>query len=81
MKTALPAALLSCASLLAQGQRPPYAPTAEERAALQARTDELGKRVAALRAAGRDEALVADVEVYHTAAQWIGCGYFGTTDN
>jgi dienelactone hydrolase len=54
-----------------QPAAPPYAPTEPEKAALGARTAQLGERIAALRKAGRDETLLADVEVYRKAAQWI----------
>ncbi len=47
----------------------PYRITAEDRGQIVLRAGELERRLTALR--GRDEALVADVEVYLKAAQWI----------
>ena len=49
----------------------PYVPTADEKSAVEAKLDELGRRVAALRATAKHEALLGDVEVYHKAAAWI----------
>ena len=52
-------------------QPPPYQMTAEERAKLEAKTAELAALVDGLKKSGKDSALVADVDVYRKAAQWV----------
>lgn len=49
----------------------PYPLSAEERQRLEARTAELSRAVAALKAADLNRDFVADVEVYHKAGQWL----------
>jgi hypothetical protein len=50
--------------------RPPYQPTAEEKQQIQAKLDELDKKIGALRSRGTDSDLLADVEIYAEAARW-----------
>src|SRR4051812_7433972 len=49
---------------------PPYQPTAEEKQQIQAKTEQLGAVIAELRAKRVDDALLADVEIYYSAARW-----------
>src|ERR1700722_2301786 len=49
----------------------PYRPTAAETAQLQEKISALSAQVKALEAKHADRALVADVEVYRKAAEWI----------
>src|SRR5438552_8568388 len=49
---------------------PPYQPTAEEKQEIQAKTDQLGAAIAELRSRRVDDALLADVEIYYSAARW-----------
>ncbi len=56
----------------AQNPPPPsYRITEAERERIAARTEALGERMAALRASGRDAALLADVEIFHKAGVWM----------
>src|SRR5687768_6846890 len=66
-------ALLLSSAAFTQATRSaaPYVPTADEKSAVEAKLDDLGRRVAALRASAKHEALLGDVEVYHKAAAWI----------
>jgi pimeloyl-ACP methyl ester carboxylesterase len=50
---------------------PPYAPTDAEKAAINQRLSDLGSRLSQLHAAGKEDALLADIEVYHKAGIWI----------
>lgn len=62
--------LLLCAAVW--GQEPaPYKITEGERRELRGGLETLGKRVAALRTRGADAALLADVEIYHKAVEWL----------
>src|SRR3954451_13310714 len=49
---------------------PPYQPTAAEKQQIQAKTDQLGTAIAELRSRHVDDGLLADVEIYHSAARW-----------
>lgn len=46
-------------------------PSAVERALIQQQADALGARLEALRRSGADDALLADVEIYHKAVVWL----------
>ena len=48
-----------------------YQPTTAELQAIRAKTDELGAAIQRLAAQRVDDALLADVEIYHKAAVWI----------
>jgi hypothetical protein len=50
--------------------RPPYQPTSEEKQQIQAKLDELDRKIAELRWRGTDSDLLADVEIYSEAARW-----------
>jgi dienelactone hydrolase len=69
VRTLIPA-LLVAAGALAQTPAP-EPPTAEQRAAIEIRMRELATRVAALTAKKADPSLVADVDVYRKAAEYI----------
>ena len=66
--------LIAFAGLVVQAQRPqqppPYQMTAEEQSKLEAKTAELSALVDGLNKAGKDSALIADVDIYRKAAQW-----------
>src|ERR1700716_2948912 len=49
----------------------PYQPTAEEQRQIQDKMAALGSRIKALAAAHVDATLLADVDVYRKAAEWI----------
>jgi hypothetical protein len=49
----------------------PYAPTPEEKRQITAKTEQLGAMIRVLRERHADEDLLADVEIYHSAARWI----------
>src|SRR5262245_14751380 len=49
----------------------PYKPTAEEKQQITAKTDLLGSMIRALQDRRADDALLADVEIFHSAAKWI----------
>src|SRR3954463_6476039 len=49
---------------------PPYQPTDAEKQQIQAKTEQLGAVIAELRAKRVDDALLADVEIYYSAARW-----------
>src|SRR5262245_27348356 len=49
----------------------PYQPTAEEKQQITAKTEQLGSMLRALKDRRADEPLLADVEIYHSAALWI----------
>src|SRR5205085_8442228 len=48
----------------------PYEPTAAEKQQIQAKIDQLGAAIRELRSRRADDALLADVEIYHEAARW-----------
>jgi len=50
--------------------RPPYQPTSEEKQQIQAKLDELDRKIAELRSRGTDSDVLADVEIYSAAARW-----------
>jgi len=50
--------------------KPPYQPTAAEKAQIQAKLDELDAKIGELRSHGADEKLLPDVEIYAEAARW-----------
>lgn len=50
---------------------PENQPSDVERALIQQQADALGARVEALRRSGADDALLADVEIYHKAVVWL----------
>ena len=64
---------LASTALLAAGlsAAPAYQPTDAEIAQMKAKDAELSKTIEALRSSAADEALIADVEVYKKAADWI----------
>ena len=49
----------------------PYQPTAEEMQQITAKIDQLGSIIRALKGRNVDDALLADVEIYLSAAKWI----------
>ena len=49
----------------------PYQPTADEKQQITAKTEQLGSMIRALKDHHAHEALLADVEIYHSAARWI----------
>src|SRR5262245_5820315 len=49
----------------------PYKPTAEEKQQITIKTDQLGSLIRTLRDRREDDALLADVEIFHSAAKWI----------
>ncbi|MEO7649351.1 MAG: hypothetical protein ABIZ80_02710, partial [Bryobacteraceae bacterium] len=60
-------ALLAAAASAAD----PYIPSPQEKQAIQAKVSELGSRVKILRSRGADPGLIADIDVYRKAAEWI----------
>ena len=69
MKIACCLALLVCVPAIAANPlSPPYKPTSGELQQIRAKTDELATALKGLKA---DDALLADVEIYHKAAVWI----------
>ena len=63
--------LLAVTSITAQGPPPAEPPNAEEKHAIEQKLAALASRVAALTAKHTDPALVADVDVYRKAAEYI----------
>src|SRR3954447_8726240 len=53
------------------GVQPPSKPAAADDASIQKKLSELSTRVRDLRAAGADPALIADVDIYRKAAEYI----------
>ena len=49
---------------------PPYRPTDAEKQQIQAKIDELDRRIRELRSNGTDDGLLADVEIFAEAARW-----------
>jgi dienelactone hydrolase len=65
--------LLSLVSSVSAASKPapPYQPTDDEKRQIHAKADELASALKQLAARKIDAALLADVEVYHKAAEWI----------
>jgi len=49
---------------------PPYRPTDAEKQQIQAKIDELDRRIRELRSTGADDGLLADVEIFAEASRW-----------
>jgi hypothetical protein len=49
---------------------PPYQPTSAEKEQIQAKLDELDRKIRELRSGKADDSLLADVEIYSSAAHW-----------
>lgn len=73
MRIFVVAGIVAC-SLWAQYQArptpPPYVFTAQEKSQIESGLADLGKRIAAIRQAKHDPALLADVEIYQKAVAW-----------
>jgi len=67
----LPALLFSLAAVGGAQPNAENQPSEVERLLIQQRADALGERIEALRRAGADGDLLADVEIYHKAVVWL----------
>lgn len=64
------AAFLVCALTLAAQSSEPYVPTSVELQLVEQRAEDLGREIARLRSRQIDDALIAEVEIFHKALEW-----------
>jgi dienelactone hydrolase len=64
------AAFLVCALVLSAQSSEPYVPTSVELQLVEQRAEDLGREIAKLRSRQIDDALIAEVEIFHKALEW-----------